>query len=131
MPAVYALCGAPPLLLAAPLVLQSLTHNTPPVLQDIVWSADGLYLASASDGTVYTWHMEYFKRWVQLWHMQCMHIYAHQRYTHKLHPCMYVSHTNPKCDPIYTKGEPGTMHWQCVLTYISPCVMCSYICRIQ
>lgn len=31
-------------------------------VQDIAWSADGLYLASAADGAVYTWHMEGFVR---------------------------------------------------------------------
>lgn len=42
-------------------VLARLTGHWAPV-QDLCWSADGLYLATVSEGAVYTWHMDGFKR---------------------------------------------------------------------
>jgi len=36
-------------------------HCPPP--QDLSWSDDGLYMCTVSDGAVYTWQLEGFRRW--------------------------------------------------------------------
>lgn len=55
-----------------PTLVSTLCLPPPPhPTQDLSWSDDGLYLCTVSDGAVYTWHMEGFRRCVRV-ETRCM-----------------------------------------------------------
>eukprot|EP00967_Tisochrysis_lutea_P033368 scaffold39694_cov19-Tisochrysis_lutea.AAC.1 len=63
-------------------------------VQDISWSEDGLYLCTVSDGAVYTWHMEGFRRCV--WFSAYSTVLTLQ----------YVESSSGECIASYVGGRP-------------------------